>query len=50
MASSIKLDSTTMQVYYIDIPDGETIVSAGESAVGYRRAGNSDDRNKKQRT
>lgn len=50
MASSIKLDSTTMQVYYIDIPDGEIIVSAGESAVGYRRAGNSDDRNKKQRT
>ena len=25
MASSIKLDSTTMQVYYIDIPDGETM-------------------------
>lgn len=25
MASSIKLDSTMMQVYYIDIPDGETM-------------------------
>ena len=25
MASSIKLNSTTMQVYYIDIPDGETM-------------------------
>lgn len=25
MASSIKLNSTTMQVYYIDVPDGETM-------------------------